>query len=114
MRISDWSSDVCSSDLTQLSADYDLIILDSTPVFGMSYALILGCLAQKTVLVTRRGWTTQSKAMQAARQLVLCGADLDRKGVGTGKSVSGRVKLGGRGISKKKMQESNKNSDITR
>src|SRR3546814_2127778 len=76
MRISDWSSDVCSSDLTQLSADYDLIILDSTPVFGMSYALILGCLAQKTVLVTRRGWTTQSKAMQAARQLVLCGADM--------------------------------------
>jgi len=37
---------------------------------------LLGSLAEKTLLVTRRDWTTQNNAAQVASQLQLYGADL--------------------------------------
>ena len=62
--------------LVQLKQIFDIIILDSAPVLEVSNALILGSLAEKTILVTRREWTTHRKASYAASQLQLYGADI--------------------------------------
>jgi polysaccharide biosynthesis transport protein len=61
--------------LTELHEIFDIIILDSAPV-QVSNALILGGLADKTVFVTRRDWTTHRKASYAVKQLQLYGADI--------------------------------------
>jgi Mrp family chromosome partitioning ATPase len=62
--------------LYELKTMFDVIILDSAPVLEVSNALILGGLAEKTVLVTRREWTAHRKASYAAKQLHLYGADI--------------------------------------
>ena len=61
--------------LAELQAIFDIIILDSAPV-QVSNALILGGLAEKTIFVTRREWTTHRKASHAIQQLQLYGADI--------------------------------------
>jgi succinoglycan biosynthesis transport protein ExoP len=61
--------------LTELKRLFDIIILDSAPV-QVSNALILGGLAEKTIFVTRREWTTHSKASYAMKQLQLYGAEI--------------------------------------
>jgi capsular exopolysaccharide synthesis family protein len=61
--------------LAELNATFDIIILDSAPV-QVSNALILGGLAEKTIFVTRREWTTHRKASYAVKQLQLYGADI--------------------------------------
>src|SRR3546814_7178108 len=106
MRISDWSSDVCSSDLSVKAlvlvtaastlfngnADYpNFVNSEGTPFFNPNYQ--------------KEKW---EKAAQACREAIdLChsvGMELDRKSVVWGKSVSVRVDLGGRGIITKKKQ----------
>ena len=62
--------------LDELNTVFDVVILDSAPVHEVSNALILGCLAEKTILVTRREWTRRREAAYAARQLQLSGADV--------------------------------------
>jgi succinoglycan biosynthesis transport protein ExoP len=62
--------------LNGLKHVYDLIILDSPPVLEVSNALILGSLADRTILVTRREWTIHRRASYAAKQLQLYGADI--------------------------------------
>ena len=62
--------------LDELKTIFDVIILDSAPVHEVSNALTLGCLAEKTILVTRREWTRHREASYAARQLQLSGADV--------------------------------------
>ncbi len=62
--------------LEELKTVFDVIILDSAPVHEVSNALTLGCLAEKTILVTRREWTRHRDASYAARQLQLSGADV--------------------------------------
>ncbi len=62
--------------LDELQTIFDMIILDSAPVHEVSNALTLGCLAEKTILVTRREWTRHRDASYAARQLQLSGADV--------------------------------------
>jgi capsular exopolysaccharide synthesis family protein len=61
--------------LDQLQEIFDIIILDSAPV-QVSNALILGGLADKTIFVTRRDWTTHRQASYAVKQLQLYGADI--------------------------------------
>jgi capsular exopolysaccharide synthesis family protein len=61
--------------LADLKAIFDIIILDSAPV-QVSNALILGGLAEKTIFVTRRQWTTHRKASHALKQLQIYGADV--------------------------------------
>jgi polysaccharide biosynthesis transport protein len=61
--------------LAELQEIFDIIILDSAPV-QVSNALILGGLAEKTIFVTRRDWTTHRKASYAVKQLQLYGADI--------------------------------------
>jgi capsular exopolysaccharide synthesis family protein len=61
--------------LAELQEIFDIIILDSAPV-QVSNALILGGLADKTIFVTRRDWTTHRQATYAVKQLQLYGADI--------------------------------------
>src|SRR3546814_17147016 len=89
MRISDWSSDVCSSDL-----------LPPLRVAGLLEAA-RGALAQLSdaeMLVTRlEAYPERDTAFAMARA-----TSRDRKSVVEGKGVSVRVDLGGRRIIKKK------------
>src|SRR3546814_20280058 len=104
MRISDWSSDVCSSDLDLLAASghglggvenevQQNLLNEARP--GDHFGQI-GCrletdlhLAQKTV-------------SQQLQRLARDGHDIDRKSAGQGKSLSIRVDLGGPPHLKKK------------
>src|SRR3546814_17352475 len=76
MRISDWSSDVCSSDLDT----------------GVGAAIACG--SQK--------WNGNCALLVRAPRKIRHSAGRDRKSVVSGKSVSVRVDLGGRRIIKKK------------
>ncbi|AWK88490.1 GumC family protein [Azospirillum thermophilum] len=62
--------------LGALGKQYDQIILDSGSVLQWSEPLLLGGLAERTILVTRRNWTRQEDAALAASQLMLYGAEL--------------------------------------
>src|SRR3546814_19106234 len=94
MRISDWSSDVCSSDLSRCA-----LALRVRMLFGrlkskasMAAFLVLGGLALAPQLASAAagGWAEEEQARLR-----------DRKSVVEGKSVSVRVDLGGRRIIKK-------------
>src|SRR3546814_19072587 len=115
MRISDWSSDVCSSDLHRLDRLWTLV-QDTCPLPLLDHW-------RDTVLAllqTRRMLTGLPLALgpleghrlaldvpaltQALGELIrngTLGATQDRKSVGEGKSVSVRVDSGGRRILKK-------------
>src|SRR3546814_18181762 len=97
MRISDWSSDVCSSDLPSirlLATQYDPPKADLTvKVTGHQWYWTYeypdaGDLAFDSVMLSDQ---------DAAKR-----GDPDRKSVVEGKSVSVRVDLGGRGIIQQK------------
>src|SRR3546814_17766384 len=111
MRISDWSSDVCSSDL-RLGRQHrierplqrvrlDFHIVHAFHSFHESTAITraAGCIGCATRLTSARSSASSSRGRipRAARTR-------DRKSVGQGKSVSVRVDLGGRRIIKKKKQ----------
>src|SRR3546814_13877689 len=100
MRISDWSSDVCSSDLqpaqdaeahhlAPVGCIEELRVTGDPDRLGSGKIGIAGdCLA------SRRGDAVEDAIIGHQRQ--------DRKSVVSGKSVSVRVDLGGRRIIKKK------------
>src|SRR3546814_19522931 len=96
MRISDWSSDVCSSDLADPADDHQGPA--RRPAAGLRRRL------QRARLAVRRGPRPGAvDGVQRGR----AGPELqcrrpDRKSVVSGKSVSVRVDLGGRRIIKKK------------
>src|SRR3546814_11416127 len=84
MRISDWSSDVCSSDLCNIPfypQASEAVGIDNSPA------------------MLRRA---ARRACRNGRRVELLERDLDRKSVVEGKSVSVRVDLGGRRLIKKK------------
>src|SRR3546814_1627802 len=97
MRISDWSSDVCSSDLT----------LSSTLISISSSCLLAGFAAP--VVISRLVGEAHEPVDRvrihhrvAARGLFERPAEQDRKRVVLGKRVSVRVNLGGRRFFQKK------------
>src|SRR3546814_21132320 len=101
MRISDWSSDVCSSDLSQELRT----IREHTSLFGLvGFKRVAVNAKKREEYVLHIGFIHFRGC--------LCGGDdhhhrnasaiLDRKSVVSGKSVSVRVDLGGRRIIKKK------------
>src|SRR3546814_14762826 len=114
MRISDWSSDVCSSDLLdrhvqggrRLVGDDDLGIVQNRDGDGDALAHAAGQLVRIGAQPGRRirdadppqGLFGASEGLLSRDLLVR----LDRKSVVSGKSVSVRVDLGGRRIIKKK------------
>src|SRR3546814_17533153 len=100
MRISDWSSDVCSSDLG-VSHRYaeDVALPDefeSGPVEDISAEILL-----------RPGGPspTEPTIFRVPADMLVC---KDRKSVVLGKSVSVRVDLGGRRIINKKKKQTTK------
>src|SRR3546814_11435033 len=105
MRISDWSSDVCSSDLIERERAARLHL-------GIDPALPLHIADHRHMI---REHAPETRIFQQARALLRrdrrgVGRDGevhgtrrgDRKSVGEGKSVDGRLELGGRRIIKKK------------
>src|SRR3546814_14239470 len=113
MRISDWSSDVCSSDLRALQEE------ESGLVVNLATALLLA--GDKAALedLDRRYGTAMAGSPRAETFALLAGegagtavssiADKlgDRKSVVSGQSVSVRVDLGGRRSLKKKKKNYN-------
>src|SRR3546814_13146971 len=121
MRISDWSSDVCSSDLTDAEGRYSIQASQGeTMVFSIigytrqtvtvgSSAMINITMVENAselgeVVVTALGIRRERKSLGYAFQDIK-GEDLvvrreDRKSVGQGTSGSERVRLGGRGNKK--------------
>src|SRR3546814_20081898 len=114
MRISDWSSDVCSSDLSLEFVDgvlaWRLVSLDclhaceadacdqaNAVVTSPASALLVALLSLRVAVVL-----DESKMRRGAGRAVLPSVVADRKSVVWGKSVSLRVDLGGRGAVKKK------------
>src|SRR3546814_17296736 len=102
MRISDWSSDVCSSDLAV--ADVTFVSLDLTE---HEVGLLLPAIALDPAFQQR---DANGKAVQAGSDVLDFHRPLqtlacpDRKSVVWGKSVSVSVDLGGRRIIKNKIQ----------
>src|SRR3546814_18795428 len=100
MRISDWSSDVCSSDLQRTARRARRRREQGVRTGG------------RAVLHARerRARSLQPKRKAARRRIGACvrlhaGRSGDRKSVVSGKSGSVRVDLGGRRIIKKKKEE---------
>src|SRR3546814_12300501 len=97
MRISDWSSDVCSSDLSAYVTYSENAKIDALNV------------SEKTI--KQHGLTSKEVACAMAEgalktaDINLAIATTDRKSVVKGKSVSVRVDLGGRCILKKKKKK---------
>src|SRR3546814_5030268 len=94
MRISDWSSDVCSSDLDMLAVDPDLRHAGAAAGL-LAHFLALGSVIGDIDLGI--GLAFPVEQCLGARAV----ATQDRKSVVEGKSVSVRVDLGGRCIIKK-------------
>src|SRR3546814_5509959 len=92
MRISDWSSDVCSSDLLRRGADVERLRRAERAIFAKAVPgdIIALFRQRKTALPLHHAQ----------------GRQRDRKSVVSGRSVSVRVDLGGRRILKKKHHES--------
>src|SRR3546814_15304929 len=87
MRISDWSSDVCSSDLQLFAVEKAICQAKRTLIQDH----IDHCLEDTVQALTRDDRAPLEQVKQ-----------IDRKSVGEGKSVAVRVELGGRRNIKKK------------
>src|SRR3546814_14536583 len=96
MRISDWSSDVCSSDLEGRGIRLGYVVANPRPCDGEPQILI-DLLALEQVLKSAGQMLTDS--LQIDRGTAL--RAVDRKSVVEGTSVTGSVDLVGRRIIKK-------------
>src|SRR3546814_18497266 len=102
MRISDWSSDVCSSDLLYRIADGRLVVADAMrwrPWMAELDGDKLNQLVGK--MLADLGGAYSVPTVRIGPRLGLFGSLQDRTSVGSGKCVSVRVALGGHRIIKK-------------
>src|SRR3546814_12159224 len=110
MRISDWSSDVCSSDLLFVA-----VTLEESGLLGSAYYA-----AHPAIPLDHTVGVINVDAMGVSgrsRDITVVGMGRDRQSVVKGKSVSVRVDLGGRRIIKKKknnIQPTRRNSNTPR
>src|SRR3546814_13791089 len=104
MRISDWSSDVCSSDLRAKCLDHELA--DSLPYYRAlitALARLAGAhLSGRLSPDVENAFPFDAEAAISGDKILWDQAKLDRKSVVEGKGVSVRVDRGGRRIIKKK------------
>src|SRR3546814_18048563 len=98
MRISDWSSDVCSSDLAPMTPEFALKL-------GWAAGRVFGRGAPGARVVVGKDTRRSGYMFESALEAGFAAAD--RKSVVLGQGVSGRVGLGGRRTIKK-------NSVVTR
>src|SRR3546814_19211450 len=98
MRISDWSSDVCSSDLDKLASPLALAL--GKDISGRPAVVDLARMPHLLV-----AGTTGSGKSVCPNAMVLSMLYKDRKNVVEGKSGSVRVELGGRRIIKHNTQQ---------
>src|SRR3546814_12931279 len=105
MRISDWSSDVCSSDLVAHQLEAWIGNQGRAGVGNQRQRLAAGHRLQQAAAVAFAGMIVVGGERRGdalgAQQLAGDTGVLDRRSVVTGKSVSVRVDLGGRRIIKK-------------
>src|SRR3546814_15014260 len=102
MRISDWSSDVCSSDLATIYYDrtqFPAQLVKDYP--GLNSPILQH--GRCSLIVSTPGSNTGTYYF-CTYALTANDLYVDRKSVVQGKSVSVRVDLGGRSIVKKKRQ----------
>src|SRR3546814_19494133 len=99
MRISDWSSDVCSSDLIESSVTSVVALI----LTAKNVKLTPSVIRARTSWMgnTSSGWG-DSSGIPRSDESKKENENEDRKSVVSGKSVSVRVDLGGRRIMKKK------------
>src|SRR3546814_13901408 len=112
MRISDWSSDVCSSDLPKIEEHLEKnqevlvqVTKESIGTKGPRVTQQLSLPGRFSVFmpeVDHVGVSRKIEDRSERSRLKGIISDLDRKSVVTGKRVSVRVDLGGRRILKKK------------
>src|SRR3546814_11051448 len=114
MRISDWSSDVCSSDLrnvepgnvigdTQMCARHWLAVTSYPNAEDAQQSAVPAARQPRTIQKVER-IDTRDQSHQQANQQVPDRPRADRQTGAEGKEVSVRVDLGGRSINKKKKQ----------
>src|SRR3546814_14597176 len=101
MRISDWSSDVCSSDLPDARDPPDVRVAADVEHRAIDPVMMLANFLDHQDMVGKIGLQRRAEQLAEDGQVERGG---DRKSVVKGKSVSVRVDLGGRRIIKKKMQ----------
>jgi capsular exopolysaccharide synthesis family protein len=70
------ASDVMENLLRQLSRQYDLVLLDSAPIFAAADSLFLARLADKTVFLVRWAETRRAAASFALKQTLAAQADV--------------------------------------
>src|SRR3546814_12821365 len=99
MRISDWSSDVCSSDLVEKRQTWSLRIGAICPA-----KVTAGAPPFRRAIVIGSSLVKNQKASATTASVTAQILSTDRKSVVSGKSVSVRVDLGGRRIIKKKKE----------
>src|SRR3546814_13580622 len=113
MRISDWSSDVCSSDLSGVDrglVEARRIGLDELePVFGvLAHQSVDQVLDQMALFIfLRQGYAEHRARRRVHRRFLQL---VDRKSVESGQRVSVRVERGGRRITKKKTRQQYKHN----
>src|SRR3546814_19138471 len=100
MRMSDWSSDVCSSDLSSVTAGDVLGVTAANGASAGTYDIIVDQIALAHKLSGGPVQIGGATATSSSDALGL--TDTDRKSGGLGKRVSVRVDLGRRRLIKKK------------
>lgn len=63
--------------MRHLRAQFDIVLLDSTPVLAVTDATVLAGLADSVILVARAGRTRRSALKHALTQLALSGIPLE-------------------------------------
>src|SRR3546814_12509989 len=104
MRISDWSSDVCSSDLLKADLLEMEKMIDGYLTFARGEGDEPAIVANVSALIesTVAGWQRNGTRIDCHIESHLELPVRDRKRVVEGTGVSGRVELGGRRVSKNK------------
>src|SRR3546814_21021167 len=101
MRISDWSSDVCSSDLTVVGS----ILAGRVPLKRALAVLPVGVIMGFAVMlmpIVHESWAVYGVLLLIGGLSGFFVVPIDRTSVVSGKSVSVRVDLGGRSMITKK------------